>query len=49
MLICLSRHKILTFRLGASFVFSKKINSEDTTMPLRGKYACVEGLLRLFY
>jgi len=29
--------------LGASFVFSKKINSEDRTMPLRGKYACVEG------
>jgi hypothetical protein len=35
--------------LGASFVFSKKINSEDITMPLRGKYACVEGLLCFFY
>jgi len=25
-LICLSEHKILTFRLEASFAFSKKIN-----------------------
>jgi hypothetical protein len=32
------------------FLSFQKINSEDTTMPLKGrKYACVEGLLCLFF
>jgi hypothetical protein len=37
--------------LKASFVFFfKKINSGYTIMPLKGgRYACVEGLLRLFH
>jgi hypothetical protein len=49
-LISPSGYKILTFRLGASFFFSRKINSEDTFIPqMEGKiYVCVEGLHHLF-
>jgi len=36
--------------VGGFFCPFKKINSEDTTMPLKGgKYACVKGLLYLFF
>jgi hypothetical protein len=49
-LISPSGYKILTFGLGASFFFSRKINSEDTFIPQKeGKlYVYVEGLHYLF-
>jgi hypothetical protein len=43
---CFSGNKILTFGLEVSFVFSKKkkMNNEDTTMPLRKEMHVLRSL-----